>query len=147
MNLLIGIFIVFAGLANAQTKSTICSSAGGQVEFSHYETSQVENKALNKSQFKIKVVTMAGRQEIKLDLKNLNYVFGSKQVLETKKSSADTVCKIPMKTVSETFVQRVYFAKEDGTPIAVDDTPQSSLKSVNETLLCESSVTEAWPCN
>ncbi len=144
---LISFFILFAtALANAQTRSVVCSNANGSVKMSVYETSVKENKNLNAAVITVKTTTLAGPQEIKLNMKDLNYVLASKQVLESKKTSTNTICEVPVQTVSETYVERLYFSKVDGTPIVQDDTPDSALKSITETVLCRSSVTQAWPC-
>lgn len=146
MNFIIALFIIVAGIANAQTRSVVCSNANGSVTLGIYDTSVKENKDLNYARITVKGTTLMGKQEIKMNMKDLNYVLAAKQVLDSKKTSTNTACNIPVKTVSETYIENVYFAKVDGSAILQDDTPQSTLTSVTETMLCKSSVTEAWPC-
>lgn len=143
---LVALAVLFAGVAQAQTRSYVCSSSSGRVYISSYHTEVASNQSMNKTEIKLKTLGLMGEGQIKFDISDLNVSISKRQMLSSTERSTNTICKVKQKSVSSEYVQEITFSKKDGTTIFEDDTPDTAIKSVKAIVLCSETATDSWPC-
>lgn len=145
-NLILFALVLGSSAAFGQTHTLQCSNAAGTFKAVVYETSNEYAKQLEKSEITILANAMDGVKELKFPTKTLKVQRAGRVELASNDSSRDTGCGIPMKTKQTRFVETITISKKDGKPVFSDDTPESSPKKITETVICEESITDAWPC-